>query len=111
MGSHEAEWRGVPYLSIALMTAMMMPTDARKREKMLISPPRTLGDRATRNPITPNIIAMMARMIPVPGLTHKLAMADPMAMIEGILKWGLFCASAGFICHLSKFLQHSEDRK
>jgi hypothetical protein len=92
-----------------------MPIEARKKDKMLVSPPRMLGDREKRNPITPKIIATMARMIPVPGRTNKLAMADPMAMIEGILKWGLFCAIAGFIFRpfrgYIRVFQHTEDRK
>jgi hypothetical protein len=66
--------------------AMTMPIEARKKEKMLITPPRILGDRDRRNPITPKKIATMASMSPAPGLTNRLATADPMAMIEGILK-------------------------
>lgn len=68
------------------MMATMIPIEARMREKKLINPPRMLGAKERSTPNTPKIIAMMARAIPVPGLTKKAAMAAPMAMIEGILK-------------------------
>ena len=68
------------------MIATTIPIPARKREKKLVKPPRMLGAKERRIPMTPKMIAMMARAIPVPGLTKKAAMAAPMAMIEGILK-------------------------
>jgi hypothetical protein len=74
------------------MMARSIPIEARMREKMLVTPPRMLGAKERRKPNTPKMIAIIASASPVPGLTQRLAMAAPMAMIEGILKWGLFCA-------------------
>src|SRR5215469_15766868 len=72
------------------------------RERKLTNPPRTLGAKARSKPITPQMIAMTASTTPVAGLTKKLATAAARAMIEGILKWGLFliCATAVFIFYV-----------
>ena len=72
------------------MIAATMPIQATISEKILSTPPRTLGAMANRNPMTPKPMATIASINPVPALTKKLAIAAPIAMIDGRLKCGLF---------------------
>lgn len=69
-----------------------MPMQASTSEKMLNTPPRTLGAKERMKPNTPKMMAMIARTNPEPALTKKLAMAAATAMMDGMLKCGLFCA-------------------
>ena len=55
-------------------------------EKMLITPPRTLGAKDNASPITPKTIATIANRNPEPALTKKLAIAARIAMTDGMLK-------------------------
>jgi hypothetical protein len=68
-----------------------MATAAISMEKMLITPPLTLGEKDIRKPITPKKIAIRARINPVNAPMKMLAIAQPSAMSEGMLKCGLVC--------------------
>ncbi|HVV74225.1 MAG TPA: hypothetical protein VHI52_22500 [Verrucomicrobiae bacterium] len=66
--------------------ATTIPIAAMIIEKILTNPPRTEGEKDTITPMIPKKMAMSARMNPPTALTKKLAMAAPIAMIDGILK-------------------------
>ncbi len=73
----------------AFTIATMIPTAARSRERILSTPPRTLGAKASRKPITPNTMAAAASASPAPALTRGCQWLRA-AMIDGMPKCGLF---------------------
>ena len=54
---------------------------------MLVVPPRRAGWIDITTPINPNTIATIASRIDRPAPTNQLAMAQMMAMIEGMLNF------------------------
>ncbi len=77
---------------MSLAIAKTIPTAAITSEKILMNPPRMLGDIASSEPDDSETIAISAEMNPAKAPHGKrLQTAAAMAMMEGMLKCACVC--------------------
>ncbi len=67
------------------MTAAINAIAPANNDSVLITPPRTLGDKERATPINPKMMAITASTKPKKAPVVKLKTAATIAMMEGIL--------------------------